>query len=113
MKYKSKAFLPESEMRWEPAGVNVIRQIMGYDDNLMAVKVLFEKGSEGAIHTHPHTQVSYIVSGRFEVNLGGEKREMEGGDSYYVAPDLEHGVQCLDKGIIIDMFSPVREDFLK
>ena len=113
MKTKSATFQMGETIEWEAAGEGVRRQIMGYDDRLMIVKVFFSKGSVGALHTHPHSQVSYITSGRFEVTVGDEKRIVTAGDGYYVAPDTVHGVLCLEEGIIIDTFSPLRNDFLE
>lgn len=113
MKTRSKTFLPATEVAWESCGDGLQRQIMGYDPHLMAVKVAFEKGAVGMRHTHYHSQSTYIVSGRFEVTVGDQTRTLAGGDGYYVEPDLEHGVLCLEAGILIDIFSPVRADFLK
>lgn len=113
METKSKTFLSEKEMPWENAGAGVVRQIMGYDGQLMMVKVAFEKGAVGTMHVHYHSQCTYVVSGKFELTIDGEKRILMPGDGYYVAPDLLHGCVCLEAGILIDTFSPHREDFLK
>ena len=61
MKYESNNFQFEAEMLWESAGEGIVRQIMGYNDNLMMVKVKFETGAIGTPHTHPHTQTTYVV----------------------------------------------------
>ena len=63
MKYESNNFQFEAEMPWESAGEGIVRQIMGYNDNLMMVKVKFETGAIGTPHTHPHTQTTYVASG--------------------------------------------------
>ncbi len=112
MKTRSKLFVYEKETPWEPAGENVTRQIMGYDGQVMVVKVKFEKGSAGAPHTHYHTQISYVESGKFEYTVNGESRIIEAGDSVYVEPDALHGCTCLEAGVLIDCFSPMRADFL-
>ena len=65
MKYESNNFQFEAEMPWESAGEGIVRQIMGYNDNLMMVKVKFETGAIGTPHTHPHTQTTYVASGVF------------------------------------------------
>ena len=72
MKQESDSFQFENTTEWESAGVGVIRQIMAYNKNMMMVKVKFETGAEGAPHTHPHTQATYVVSGIFEFTVGGE-----------------------------------------
>jgi len=89
------------------------RQILGYTKDLMLVRVEFKKGAEGYVHEHPHEQVTYVESGSFEVNLGGEKKILIGGDAYVIESGIEHGAICLEDGVLIDTFSPMREDFLE
>lgn len=113
MKTTSDVWQIEKDMQWETVGEGVRRQIMGYDKDLMLVKVDFQKGAVGSLHAHPHSQATYVVSGKFELTIGDEKKVIEGGDGYYVAPDVLHGCVCLEPGILIDTFSPAREDFLK
>ena len=113
MKTCSKTFLFEKEIPWEPAGEGVVRQIMGYDGQLMLVKVKFVKGAEGSAHTHYHTQSTYVASGKFEFTIDGKKSIVEAGDGLYMAPDVPHGCVCLEAGVLIDCFSPMRADFLR
>ena len=88
------------------------RQILGYGPEIMAVKVWFEEGAIGYQHQHPHSQVAYVESGEFEATIDGETRTLTAGDSFYVAPNNLHGAVCKKAGVLIDMFSPLREDFL-
>lgn len=111
MKTRSKTFILEKEKAWEPAGEGVVRQIMGYDGQVMLVKVKFETGAIGTPHTHYHTQTTYVASGKFEFTVNGEKQIVETGDGIYIEPDAEHGCTCLEAGILIDCFSPIRADF--
>ena len=85
---------------------------MAYDGQLMMVKVKFDKGAIGSMHEHYHSQATYVVSGKFELTIGDKKEILSAGDGYYVAPDELHGCVCLEAGILIDTFSPVRADFL-
>ena len=82
------------------------------DGQLMMVKVKFDKGAVGSMHEHYHSQATYVVSGKFELTIGDKKEILSAGDGYYVAPDELHGCVCLEAGILIDTFSPVRADFL-
>lgn len=86
---------------------------MAYDDNLMLVKVAFEQGGIGALHHHPHLQMSYVAEGAFEVSIGENKKVLTSGDVFFVPSGEVHGVVCLEKGLLIDVFNPVRKDFLK
>ena len=66
----------------------------------------------GRSTSSPHEQVSYILSGCFEYEVEGQKYILHKGDSYYVAPDLLHGAVALEEGVILDIFTPQRTDFL-
>ena len=89
------------------------RRVLAWNEQLMAVEVSFETGSAGALHTHPHTQCSYVLSGRFLYTIDGESVEMNPGDSIVVPGSAVHGTECLEKGVLLDIFTPCREDFLK
>jgi len=106
-------FLFEDKVEWKELGMGVRRQILGYDDKLMTVKVEFQSGSVGALHSHLHSQTTYVASGVFEFEINSVKQIVKSGDGLYMAPDVAHGVVCLESGILIDSFSPVRADFLK
>ncbi|MGV3557217.1 cupin domain-containing protein [Larkinella arboricola] len=106
-------FSNDENQPWEEAGPGVRRKIMAYDANLMLVKVQFEAGGIGAVHHHYHTQMSYIESGRFAITIGDETRELKAGDVYHVPPNIPHGALALEAGMLVDVFTPMREDFLK
>ena len=115
MKYdfvKEKALVDDSEIDWENTGEGIWRKIMSYDEKIMLVKVKFKAGAIGALHHHPHLQISYIAEGEFEVTMGNEIKILKAGDVYFAAANIEHGVLCLKDGLLIDVFSPMREDFL-
>jgi quercetin dioxygenase-like cupin family protein len=109
----SERFASGVERPWEELGGGVRRQMLCHDEGLMMVRVRFTAGAAGALHHHPHRQVSYVESGRFEVTIAGEARTLEGGDAFIVPPDAEHGVVALDAGTLVDVFSPPREDFVR
>lgn len=110
----SQPFMFEAEKEWEQTSdKGVTRQIMGYNDNIMMVKVKFEKGACGAAHEHPHTQVTYVASGKFEFTVGNETKTVSAGDAIYMEPNIHHGCKCLEAGMLIDCFSPMRDTFLK
>lgn len=113
MKTRSAIFLIESEMSWETAGEGIQRQILGYDGQLMLVKVKFEEGAIGTAHEHFHSQSTYVASGLFEFHVDGVKKIVGPGDGIYMEPDVLHGCTCLEAGILIDTFSPMRADFIK
>jgi quercetin dioxygenase-like cupin family protein len=109
---QSEFYQLEEETHWEFLGNGISRKIFGYNEQIMLVKVRFEKGAIGQLHNHHHTQVTYVESGVFEMTIGNETRTIKSGDGFYVPPHVEHGLLCLEAGILIDVFNPMREDFL-
>ncbi|TGV01808.1 cupin domain-containing protein [Flavivirga rizhaonensis] len=108
----SKEFLFGNKIEWETVGEGVQRQIMGYDNKIMLVNVKFEIGAIGAIHEHYHSQVTYVESGKFELTIGEQTKTVKGGDAFYIPPHVLHGVVCIEEGRLVDVFSPIREDFM-
>ncbi len=94
-------------------GGGVTRRILAYTDKLMIVEVNFERGSIGAVHSHPHTQNTYILSGRFRFTADGEAVEVSVGDSLAFESGVPHGTVCLEAGTVLDVFTPMREDFVQ
>ena len=108
----SAPFIFSGDTPWEQTGPGVRRQILGHGTDLMLVRVDFEDGATGALHHHPHRQVTWVAAGAFDVTVGGEKRTLRTGDCFFVAADVEHGVVAREAGTLIDVFTPAREDFL-
>lgn len=97
----------------KPAGEGVLRKVLAYSDDLMLCELHFETGAIGSLHSHPHQQITYIVSGAFEFNVNGIKRIVRGGDSLYKEPNVVHGAVCLEAGVLLDVFTPMRDDFVQ
>lgn len=110
---QSQKFIKDEETNLEVVDTGVKRKILGYNGNLMMVKIYFDLGAIGAKHSHSHSQTSYIEKGKFEVTIDYETNTLTGGDAFYVPPDIVHGVKALEPGVLIDVFNPIREDFLK
>lgn len=108
----SKEFIFGDDIEWEVIGQGLKRKIMGYDDKIMLVKVHFEVGAVGVMHEHYHSQVTYVESGEYKLTIGGVTKTVKGGDSFYIPPHVMHGVICTKAGVLIDVFSPIREDFM-
>jgi quercetin dioxygenase-like cupin family protein len=110
---KSNLFFTEEETVWEVVAPGVQRQIVGFDDRVMMVNVKFDTGAVGPLHQHHHTQLTHIAAGKFEVTIATETRIVKKGDSFYIPSNKIHGVVCLEEGMLIDVFSPIRADFMK
>jgi len=113
MEIQNPLFFDGNAAPWEKMIEGVDRQILGYNQNLMMVRVQFKAGAIVKPHQHPHSQISYIASGIFEVTIDDKKAILKAGESFFAAPSAWHGVVCMEDGLIIDAFNPCREDFLK
>ena len=78
----------------------------------MMCEIHFEKGAQGNMHRHPHEQVSYVKMGEFEFTVDGKTDIVKEGDSVLIPSDAEHGVLARTEGILVDVFSPMRETFV-
>ena len=112
---------PEKKQRWVPyedtlakeTAPGVLRRVLAYTDGLMCVENHFEKGAVGAMHHHPHTQLTYVVSGTFSFTIGDETRIVKAGDTLLKEDGVEHGCECLEPGVLLDIFTPMREEFIE
>ncbi len=109
---QSDSFQFNKELPWEDLHNGLQRQLFGYDDKLMMLKIKFEKGAIGTLHSHPHSQATYIESGVFDMTIDNVTKRLQTGDGYFVPTGLEHGIVCIEAGMLVDVFSPHREDFL-
>lgn len=105
-------FVKDTTVEWQQVNELIRRKIMSYDEKLMLVKVEFKKGGIGPIHDHFHSQTTYVESGSFDVTIGDETKTLKTGDVFYIPPHVPHGAVCTEQGVLLDFFSPMREDFL-
>lgn len=109
----AKVFIQDTDLPWLDLGGGLKRKIMAFDDKLMLVKVAFEAGGIGMVHQHHHTQITHVDSGVFEIEIAGEKKILKAGDAFFIPTNVLHGAVCIEAGVLIDVFSPMREDFVK
>lgn len=109
---KNRAWNYNNEIELENCAPGLSRKILAYTDEMMCVENHFEKGAVGSLHSHPHTQITYVVSGKFEFEIAGEKKIVCAGDSMLKKDSVVHGCVCLEKGILLDIFTPMREEFV-
>ncbi len=98
----AQTFTPEPGMR---------RQVLAHTDQLMLVRHYFEKDWVGARHSHPHHQLVYVVSGSIRVDIDGKSFDVHAGDSFVVDGNVEHQASALEPSEVLDVFTPVREDY--
>lgn len=96
-----------------PVGDGISRKIVAHGGDMMIVEVHFKKGAVGALHQHIHEQVSYCISGKLEFDVNGDKHVIGAGDSVFMPIDSLHGCVVLEDAVLLDIFTPQREDFLE
>ena len=111
--HKDQPWVYFKDIQGKTAAPGIVRKVLAYRDNAMCVLNEFEEGAVGAIHSHPHTQITYIAEGRFRFTIGDEEKEVGKGDTLCKQNGVKHGAVCLEKGVLIDFFTPMREDFVK
>ncbi|WP_187969638.1 cupin domain-containing protein [Aquibium microcysteis] len=108
----SDLFIRPTDDQWTPTDPGVRRRILTHNDQLMIVEFAFETDAVGKLHNHPHIQASYVAEGRFEVTIAGVTEVLSKGQSFIVPSNAVHGVRALEPGLLIDSFTPARQDFL-
>jgi len=109
---KSDNFVHDTDREWEDLGGGVQRKLLTYESRVMMAKIQFKAGAIGAEHSHPHVQCSYVESGEFWLTIDGRRVKLVTGDSFLVPPDKLHDAVAITDGVLIDVFTPMREDFL-
>ncbi len=107
-----KNYFPAGENTLFDAGGGLTRKVAAHNKNVMCVEVHFETGTVAALHNHPHEQITYVISGKFEFTVGDQTYIVGAGDSLYKQPHIMHGATCIEAGTLLDIFTPHREDFL-
>jgi quercetin dioxygenase-like cupin family protein len=90
----------------------LIRRILANNANLMLVEHKMEPGWAGARHSHPHDQLVYVLSGHLKFGVGDRIFEVMAGDSFVIRGDVEHQAWALAASVVLDVFTPTREDYL-
>lgn len=113
MSFKDSQYVPNESASDETVAQGVSRKVLAYCDEAMCVENHFEAGAIGAMHNHPHTQITYVADGVFEFTIEDRTYTVKQGDTLLKQDGVMHGCTCLEKGILIDFFTPHREDFVK
>jgi quercetin dioxygenase-like cupin family protein len=88
------------------------RKTLVYGDNMLLTEFKLEGGKTLPVHAHPQEQTGYLVSGRIVLTIDGRPHEMRPGDSWSIPGNVEHGARILEDSVAIEVFSPVRKDYL-
>ena len=89
------------------------RRVLAYNEKLFLAEHEMVKGWVGAVHSHPHDQIVYVVHGHLRVTSQGKTFDIRKGDTFVVRGDVEHGASALEDSLVIDVFTPWREDYIR
>ena len=105
-------FYKKDKENYRNAFDGVTYKTLVYGDKTSLGEFFLEKGSIVPTHSHPHEQTGYMISGRMNFKIAGEDHNAEAGDSWSIPGNVEHSVEVLEDSVVIEVFSPVREDYL-
>jgi quercetin dioxygenase-like cupin family protein len=105
-------FEKRSDSDYRPALDGIERKTLVHGDRTLMTEFLLCKGAVLPRHAHPHEQTGYLVRGRIRVSIGTDEYEASVGDSWCIPGGVEHGADILEDSVAIEVFSPVREDYL-
>jgi quercetin dioxygenase-like cupin family protein len=111
MKMSEASFVKTQDARTFEPEPGMRRQVLAHSDDLMLVRHFFEQGWVSARHSHPHHQLVYVVSGVLRVDVEGKVFDVRAGDSFVVDGGVEHQASALEASEVLDVFTPVREDY--
>jgi quercetin dioxygenase-like cupin family protein len=83
-----------------------------FGERTLMTEFLLEGGSTLPRHGHRYEQTGYLVEGHIRLTIGDEEHDVSAGDSWCIPTGVEHGARILEDSIAIEVFSPVREDYL-
>lgn len=94
------------------AAAGIRRKTLIYGDNTLMAEFFLDKGAVLPMHSHPEEQTGYLVSGHMRLTIGGDMYDVRPGDSWLVPGNVTHGAQILEDSVAVEVFSPVRKDYL-
>jgi len=105
-------FKKSEERDWIPLLTGVKYKTLTHGEKTSLSEFNFEKGALVPAHKHPHEQTGYVISGRLMITIGSKRFEAGPGDSWNIASNVEHSAEILEDTVLIEVFSPAREDYL-
>jgi len=98
---------------WETVAPGIRRRIQMDGKAIMLVEVHFEANTLAARHSHPHEQITYVLKGRMKFTRDQEVIWVKAGESIHMPSNVPHEAASLEESVLLDVFSPPREDFRK
>lgn len=103
---------PGSEKNYIEMLEGISRKTLVHGDNTLLAEFKLDGGSTLPMHSHPQEQTGYLVSGHMVLSIGGIEHDINKGDAWIVPGGTEHGARVIEDSIAVEVFSPLREDYL-
>jgi quercetin dioxygenase-like cupin family protein len=100
------------EHPWIEIAPGIRRRTVTYGTSMYQMIAKLDAGSRMPEHKHPQEQIVHILEGRMKLIVSGMPHELKGGESFYLASDVPHGVETIEDTMVLDTFSPPRDDYL-
>jgi len=100
----------ENAQRRSFLGVDFV--LLSHGPESMVTKMLYKKEDNVPFHKHPNEQSGYVISGTYRIVFGNYDHVIGPGDSYSIPRDVEHRLEIIEPGEVLDVFSPPRKDYL-
>lgn len=105
-------FQKHHESGYAPVIAGIEKKTLVHGKKTLMTEFILKKGSSLPRHDHPHEQTGYLVKGRMRLSIGAETLEVTPGDSWNIPGGMAHGAEVLEDSVAVEVFSPVREDYL-
>lgn len=90
----------------------VSRQVI-HGETMTVARIHLSRGAVVPLHSHPNEQITLLQSGRLRFTIGDEERVIEAGETVQIPPEAPHSVEALEDSLAVDLFCPVREDWIR
>jgi quercetin dioxygenase-like cupin family protein len=109
---RSDVFEKCSAERYKAPLPGIRMKTLCFGERTLMTEFLLDDGSTLPLHGHPHEQTGYLVRGHIRLRIGGATHDVRPGDSWCIPAGVEHGAQILEDSVAVEVFAPVREDYL-
>lgn len=103
--------------RWGDEPIEELTPLIGrqvvHTETMTIARIHLKEGAAVPTHAHPHEQVATVLDGRLRFVVGDEEHEVGRGESMFVPGGVPHEVEALEDSLVLDVFSPVRDDWLR
>lgn len=103
---------PSKENPWIDIAPGIRRRTITHGTSMYQMIAKLDAGSVMPAHQHPQEQIVHILEGHMRLIVAGVPHELRGGQSHYLAPNVPHGVETIEDTMVLDTFSPPRDDYL-